>query len=91
MRVNVPDKEIAHFWEEPPDGSWEFWSFRFEPECKVGDDIVFFHCNRPIAKAVVAKIERPGQSACDRTGRFRSGWKVFWQPESFIDLQSQLF
>lgn len=88
MNINVPDQALDHFWEEPPAGSMEFWSFRFKPPCQVGDKVIFKHNKQPIAEAVVALIEPPGQSACESTGRFRRGWKVFWHPESFKDLRS---
>ena len=88
MNINVPEQAREHFWEELPAGHWEFWSFRFKPPCKVGDDLVFRFDKTPVAKAVVAKIERPGESECDSTGRFRGGWKVFWRPETFIDARA---
>ena len=87
MNITVPDWAMEHFWEEPPEGSWEFWSFRFPPPCKIGDDLIFRHNKIPIARAMVAMIERPGQSSCERTGKFKAGWKVYWLPESFKDLR----
>ena len=87
MNVNVNEHARPHFWEEPPQGSTEFWSFRFPPPCKVGDELIFRFDKKPVAKAVVAKIEKPGESACEATGRFRSGWKVFWEPHTFVDLR----
>jgi hypothetical protein len=85
MNINVPAFALDHFWEEPPPGSWEFWSFRFQPPCKVGDPLYFRFNGTIIAEAVVAKIERPGESECDRTGKYRSGHKVYWAPDSFVD------
>lgn len=87
MNINIPDEAMDHFWEEPPAGSMEFWSFRFPPPCKVGDELIFRHKKEAIAKGVVWRIERPGQSSCEKTGKFRRGWKVFWRPESFEDLR----
>jgi len=87
MNINVPDWAMEHFWEESPDGAWEFWSFRFPPPCKVGDELVFRQNKKPIARATVAMIEKPGQSSCERTGKFKGGWKVFWSPDSFQDLR----
>jgi len=87
MNINVPESAREHFWEEPPPDNWEFWSFRFKPPCEVGDEIIFRFDKEPVAKAVVAKIEPPGKSACESTGRFSRGWKVFWTPETFIDLR----
>lgn len=62
MNINVPRWAEAEFWDEPPEGSWEFWSFRFPPPCKVGDPLVFKMRGVVVARAVCAAIERPGQS-----------------------------
>lgn len=90
MNINVPEFARSHFWHEPPAGSHEFWSFRFPPPCKVGDPLVFRFDGRPVARAVVHRIERPGQSECEATGRYRSGWKVYWLPETFVDLRGEV-
>lgn len=87
MNINVPLTVRDHFWEEPPPDAWEFWSFRWPPPCKVGDELLFRFDKTIVARAVVARIEKPGQSVCEGTGRFRNGWKVFWTPESFQDLR----
>lgn len=85
MNINVPDWAQREFWDEPPEGSWEFWSFRFPPPCKVGDPLVFRFNGVPVARAVCAAIEGPGVSKCDHSGRFLAGHKVFWRPESFVE------
>jgi hypothetical protein len=90
VNINVPAFARDHFWEEPPPGHHEFWSFRFPPPCKEGDPLTFKFDGKPVACAVVSHIERPGASECEGTGRFRSGWKVFWSPESFIDLRDRV-
>jgi hypothetical protein len=87
MNVNVPPSARDHFWEEPPPGSIEFWSFRFPPPCKVGDPLVFRFDGVPVARAIVHRIEKPGLSRCERSGGFESGWKVYWLPDSFVDLR----
>jgi len=87
MKINVPDWAREHFWEEPPEGSMEFWAFRFMPPCKIGDVIEFCFDRQLVARAVVGHIEAPSLSACDSTGRFRHRWKVFWSQESFEDLR----
>lgn len=98
MNINVPEWAEAEFWDEPPEGSWEFWSFRFAPPCKVGDPLVFRMRGVVVARAVVAAIEGPGVSKCDHSGRFLAGHKVFWDPADFKEdaqgrslLQSGLF
>ncbi len=87
MNINVPQWARAEFWDDVPEGSWEFWSFRFPPPCKVGDPLLFRFDGVAVARAVVARIEKPGQSECEGTGRFGNGWKVFWKPETFCDLR----
>ena len=85
MNINVPPQARDHFWEEPPPGSHEFWSFRFPPPCKVGDRLVFRFDGVMVAEAVCSRIEAPGESECESTGRFRRGYKVYWNPASFRD------
>lgn len=88
MNINVPPQARDHFWEEPPPGSHEFWSFRFPPPCKVGDELVFRFDGVIVAKAICLRIEKPGRSVCDGTGRFGNGHKVYWAPESFCDCRA---
>lgn len=87
MRITVPVDALEHFWEEPPPGSMEFWAFRWKPKALAGDPIYFVLGTRVIATAVVHSIAPPGALACDRTGKFKRLWKVFWTPESFKDLR----
>lgn len=89
MNINVPAWARSHFWDEPPEDSWEFWSFKFPPPCKVGEELLFRFDGEVVAKAVVAAIEEPGR-VCEATGRFGNGHKVFWYPESFVDMRSTL-
>jgi|CXWL01.1.fsa_nt_gi hypothetical protein len=55
-----------------------------------GVRLIFRFNGKPVAQAIVARIERPGESSCETTGRFRMGWKVFWEPESFVDLREKV-
>jgi len=80
MNVNVPLYAQRHFFHCPPPGSREFWSFRFPPPCEIGDEIIFRFDGRAVARAVVSEIEPPG--------RFRTDWKVFWDPSTFVDLRA---
>ena len=88
MNINVPAWARDHFWEEPPLGSQEFWSFRFPPPCKPGDPLYFRFDGIIVAEAIVDRVEAPGRSECEGTGRFKAGWKVFWTQESFVDLRT---
>lgn len=87
MRINVPKWAWEHFWQEPPEGTMEFWAFRSEPKCSAGELLEFFFGGKLVAEAIVAKIEAPGLSHCESTGKFRKHWKVFWTQKSFRDLR----
>ncbi|OGU54782.1 MAG: hypothetical protein A2V66_01610 [Ignavibacteria bacterium RBG_13_36_8] len=90
MKITVPPGvERDHFWDEPPEGSWEFWAFRWPVKAKVGDTIYFFCSRKLIAKAIIERIDLPGKSSCERTGKYKNSWKVFWKPESFVDMRQQ--
>jgi hypothetical protein len=87
MNINVPAWARDHFWEEPPLGHEEFWSFRFPPPCAAGDTLFFKFDGVTVASAVVSRVERPGLTKCAGTGRFGNGHKVYWHPSSFRDLR----
>lgn len=86
MNINVPQWAEDHFWDEPPEGACEFWAFRFPPPCKVGDPLVFKMRGVVVARAVCYEIELPGVSRCSHTGAFGPTYKVFWKPETFVEI-----
>lgn len=89
MKITVPPEMEEHFWEEPPEDSWEFWAFVWPvKKAKVGDTIYFYLNKKLIATAIIALIEPPGESSCETTGRYKNRWKVFWKPETFKDLRN---
>jgi hypothetical protein len=85
LKINVPDAAMNHFWEEPPEGNWEFWAFTWPVRAKVGDYIYFYNNKKLIVMAVIAKVEKPGESECEKTGKYRNKWKVYWNSDSFVD------
>lgn len=88
MTIDVPEFARGHFWEEPPPDSEEFWSFRDRPSIEPGETLLFRFGHEQVASAVCSRIEPPGESECESSGRFRNGWKVFWDPASFRDLRA---
>jgi hypothetical protein len=44
-------------------------------ECKLGDELIFRVDGRPVAKAIVSRIEH------------FEGFRVFWQPHTFATIQ----
>lgn len=83
MNINIPLEARDEFWIEPPSGHMEFWAFRFRPPCKEGDELIFRFDKKPVARAIVYKIEKPGLTTCEHSGRYKNLWKVFWENESF--------
>ncbi len=88
MKIHVPQRAQAEFWDEPPTDAVEFWGFRWRVKCQPGDPIEFYFGKTLVAIAVVDRVEPPGRSKCDHSGRFGTLWKVFWRPETFRDLRS---
>jgi len=88
--INVPAGAVAHFWEEPPAGHEEFWAFGKRPDAEPGQGIEFLIRGELVAEAVVGRVEEPGRTKCEGTGKFGNQWKVFWPPESFRDLRPVL-
>jgi hypothetical protein len=88
VNINVPSWAQAHFWEEPPAGAEEFWAFRFAPPCRPGDALVFRFDGVVVAQAVCDRVEPPGESRCDHSGGWEFRYKVFWRPETFVDLRA---
>ena len=86
MNINVPDYARAAFWDEPPEGTMEFWAFRFKPACEGGDDLYFRFDGKIVAHATVAFIEPPGKSEREHSGKYRLRWKVFFY--RFEDLRA---
>jgi hypothetical protein len=85
MKITVPESEFDHFWVEPPPGHEEFWALRWPVKAKVGDPIVFHMNKKPVAEAVISRIEKPGESECERTHRFKHLWKVYFN--NFKDIR----
>jgi len=85
MRINVPPWAYEHFWQDPAPGHSEFWAFRFEPRCQIGDLLEFYFKGKKVAEATVALVQAPGAGK----GGFRDRWKVFWRPETFKDLREK--
>lgn len=81
--IEVPREARSHFWEEPPEGNLEFWAFKQRPRCFYNQKIVFTFDRQPVAEARVLRIEDPGNSKCEQTGKYEKHHKVFWNPREF--------
>ncbi len=89
FKIEVPKSVREHFWEEPPEGNWEFWAYRSRPSALPGEKIVFTFDHAPVARAVCHHVEGPGQSQCENTGKYEKHHKVYWLPSSFVRLDGK--
>jgi hypothetical protein len=55
-----------------------FYEVEVPPECKLGDELVFRINERPIARAVISRIEK------------FEGYRVFWQTNTFEPIPPRL-
>jgi ribosomal protein S18 acetylase RimI-like enzyme len=81
--IEIPSAARDHFWNEPPEHNMEFWAFRNTPRVLKGERIIFTMDKKPVAEAVCAYVEKPGQSKCELTGKYEKHWKVYWEPKNF--------
>jgi len=89
FKIEVPKSVRKHFWEEPPEGNWEFWAFRNRPNALSGEKIVFTFDAAPVAAAVVHHVEEPGKTKCENTGKFEKHFKIYWEPQTFRRLDGK--
>ena len=80
--IEVPADSRNHFWDRA-EGNLEFWAFKDRPRAFYGQKIIFTFDHQPVAEAKVLKMEEPGRSKCDSTGKYEKSWKVFWDSKEF--------
>lgn len=89
LKIRVPLFAQAAFFQDhgAPE---EFWAMRSKPKTRAGEMIEFYFGAKPVAKAMVSRVEEPGKSACGHSGKFGNKWKVHWQDASFRKLGEAL-
>lgn len=84
MHIEVPQNVRDHFWDEPPAHNLEFWAFKGRPSVLPNEKVYFTFDKMPVAETVVLKIEKPGESKCELTGKYEKHWKLYWEPAKFV-------
>ncbi len=82
--IEVPKEARGHFWEEPPAHNLEFWAFRDRPPVLINEKVYFTFDKMPVAETTVLKVEKPGESICELTGKYEKHWKLYWEPAKFV-------
>ena len=84
MKIHVSDREL--FWDDL--GDWlNFWTFKFRPRCKIGDELLFMVDSRPLARARVSGVEPPGIPWQEGDAELFNQWKVYWYQRTFQALE----
>lgn len=82
LKIRVPPFAQGNFFQDHKSEE-EFWAFKSQPKTKAGDVVEFVFGSKPVARAVVSRVESPGQSSCGHSGKFKDKWKVHWKDSSF--------
>ncbi len=81
--IEVPQESRSHFWDEPPAHNLEFWAFKGRPSALPNEKVYFTFDRVPVAETTVLKVEKPGQSKCELSGKYETHWKLYWEPAKF--------
>ena len=81
--IEVPKDSRGHFWDEPPAHNLEFWAFKGRPAVLPNEKVYFTFDKMPVAETTVLKVEKPGESICELTGKYEKHWKLYWEPKQF--------
>src|SRR5208283_5167375 len=82
--IEVPKESRGHFWDEPPAHNLEFWAFRDRPPVLINEKIYFTFDKMPVAETTCLRVEKPGESICELTGKYEKHWKLYWEPKKFV-------
>jgi 8-oxo-dGTP pyrophosphatase MutT (NUDIX family)/GNAT superfamily N-acetyltransferase len=78
LMIEVPKDLRKGFWNRPDD-VLHYWAFKNRPRAFVDERIIFTFNRKPVAQAVVLKVEAPGNG----TGKYKHWHKVYWHPSHF--------
>jgi 8-oxo-dGTP pyrophosphatase MutT (NUDIX family)/GNAT superfamily N-acetyltransferase len=78
LMIEVPKHLRKGFWKRP-NNALHYWAFKNRPRAFVEEKIIFTFNRKPVAQAVVLKIEGPGHGE----GEYKHWHKVYWNPSHF--------
>lgn len=77
--IEVPQERRKTFWTRP-EGKLEYWAFKNRPRAFNSEPIIFTFDRKPVAQAVVLRVEAPGKG----TGEYKDWHKLYWNPTTFV-------
>jgi 8-oxo-dGTP pyrophosphatase MutT (NUDIX family) len=81
--IEVPQERRKTFWTRPV-GKLEYWAFKNRPRAFVSEPIIFTFDRKPVAQAVVLRVEAPGSGE----GEYKHWHKIYWNPSTFVKYRS---
>jgi 8-oxo-dGTP pyrophosphatase MutT (NUDIX family)/GNAT superfamily N-acetyltransferase len=78
LMIEVPKPHRKGFWTRPRN-KLHYWAFKNRPRAFINEKIIFTFDRKPVAQAVVLKIEAPGK----QEGEYKHWHKVYWNPNHF--------
>jgi len=78
LLIEVPKPHRKGFWTRPRN-KLHYWAFKNRPRAFINEKIIFTFDKKPVAQAVVLKIEAPGK----QEGEYKHWHKVYWNPNHF--------
>lgn len=88
--VNVPKKEIDHFWEPVPRGNLVWWTLPVQPKkFKVGEYLYFQIGSEIVARVQIEEISKD-DLICDSTKRDWKGVHLCWSGGMLERLENPL-
>src|SRR5271163_3995562 len=76
--IEVPQARRKKFFIRPK-SPLEYWAFKNRPRAFINEQIIFTFGGKPVAEAMVVKIEPPGHGE----GEHKEWHKVYWKPSRF--------
>src|SRR5271157_2297621 len=76
--IEVPQDRRKGFFAAPK-APLVFWAFKNRPRVFISEKLIFTFNGKPVAEALVAKVEGPGKGE----GEYQKWHKVYWKPVTF--------
>ena len=76
--IEVPKERRKSFFVAPK-APLVYWAFKNRPRVFISEKLIFTFGGKPVAEALVAKVEGPGKG----DGEYKAWHKVYWKPVTF--------
>jgi RNA:NAD 2'-phosphotransferase (TPT1/KptA family)/8-oxo-dGTP pyrophosphatase MutT (NUDIX family) len=81
--IEVPKERRTKFFVRPK-APLEYWAFKNRPRVFINEPLIFTFGGKPVAKAMVVRVEAPGKGEDE----YKHWHKVYWKPTSFTKFKA---